>query len=148
MVVAGALVGLVALHLSGRRVNRTRYRPERLRAPEWVILASGVVAGLGMSVVGAAQPLVAHPPTVSLQWPQVSLAALLSVLVLVAPVFVAPLPAGSAPVRRLDPGLAADRVDTPARRYRELIRAERGGPPGGMDETPPTAPIPAERNDR
>jgi energy-coupling factor transport system permease protein len=92
MVVLGLLAGLLGLRVSGRRVIRTRYRPDRLAAPEWVVLASGVVAGAGVVVAGVLQPWVLHPPVQSLGLPPASWASLLVVMVLVIPAFATPPP--------------------------------------------------------
>ena len=90
MVVTGLVVGLAGLKASGRRVVRTRYRPDRMKAPEWVVLSSGILACVGIIVVGATQVTVVYPPVGFLQWPQISVGALLAVLVLIVPALVAP----------------------------------------------------------
>jgi energy-coupling factor transport system permease protein len=47
-----ALVG-VGLVVSGRRTNRTRYRPDVWAAPEWAVAASGAVALVSLVVAAA-----------------------------------------------------------------------------------------------
>jgi len=85
--VAAALGGFA---LAGRRVERTRYRPERWHPAEVLVALSGVVVGAGLWLVQRGEPLVAHPGV--LVAPGLSLGAVVAVLVGVAPVFVAPPP--------------------------------------------------------
>ncbi|MCL1838467.1 MAG: energy-coupling factor transporter transmembrane protein EcfT, partial [Propionibacteriaceae bacterium] len=61
MIVAGGLAGFIGLRLSGRRVQRTRYRPDPMAAPEWLVLGSGIAACIGVFAVGATQIQVLHP---------------------------------------------------------------------------------------
>ncbi len=178
MVAGGVLAGLVGLRLSGRRVVRTRYRPDRLGLTEWLILACAVVAVLLSFLLGHLQVGVAYPPVQPLGWPAVSWLGLASVLVLAAPVLVTPAPqlasgparpspaarlspaagpladgsrgsgparpgesAGAAPVAPLpvaslpktpSSGFSPAGPDSPAQRYRDLVRAEgRPAPAGG-----------------
>ena len=84
---AAALGGFV---LAGRRVQRTRYRPQRWRSAEVLVALSGVVVGAGLWLVQRADPLVAHPGVLVV--PALSLGAVAAVLVGVAPVFLAPPP--------------------------------------------------------
>ena len=92
MVVVGLLIGFVGLRLSGRRVIRSRYRPDSMRVPEWIVLASGVVACVGIVIVGITQPTVAFPSAQPLGWPPVSVGAICAALVLLLPGFLAPEP--------------------------------------------------------
>ncbi|MCL2736154.1 MAG: energy-coupling factor transporter transmembrane protein EcfT [Propionibacteriaceae bacterium] len=92
MVAVGVVVAVAGLKLSGARAHRTRYRPDPMAAPEWVVLGSGILACVGMVVVSIAQPLVAYPPTQPLGVPPVSVGALLAVLVLLVPAALAPSP--------------------------------------------------------
>jgi len=85
--VAAALGGFV---LAGRRVQRSRYRPERWRSAEVLVALSGVVVGAGLWLVQRAEPSVAHPGVLVV--PELSLGAIVAVLVGVAPVFLAPPP--------------------------------------------------------
>jgi len=93
MVLIGLVVGLVGLRLSGRRVSRTRYRPDPMALPEWLVLGSGVSASLAIIIVAAQYPQVADPPAQPLAWPPVNGAALAAILILIIPVILAPAPA-------------------------------------------------------
>ena len=92
MVVGGLVLGVVGLRLSGRRVTRTRYRPDPWRGLEWLVLGAGVVAVVGIVVVGVLRPSVLNPPVGILAWPSTDLAAVLAVLVLALPMVLAPDP--------------------------------------------------------
>lgn len=65
----GAVLCVAGLALGGRRIARTRYRPDPWRWPEWVVAGCGigcaVVFGLGIGYDPAALDLVASP----LRWP-------------------------------------------------------------------------------
>ena len=97
MLVVGLAVALSGLVLSGRRVERTRYRPDRWRVAE----ISVVLLGLGVAVTGwwvnRAQVAIAYPDLVSA--PQLSLQALAAGLLGVLVVVVTPPPAGAVPQR-------------------------------------------------
>ncbi len=75
----GVLVAVAGLASAGRQVHRSRYRPDRWRAPELVVAASGVVTGIVGWYVAGHQPLIAYPPLDAV--PQVSLLALLGTAV-------------------------------------------------------------------
>ncbi|GAA4691647.1 energy-coupling factor transporter transmembrane component T [Nocardioides conyzicola] len=70
----GVAAAVAGLRSAGRRVERTRYRPDPWRWPELVVVASGLVAGgLGWWVSGH-QVVVAYPPLDA--FPALSVAAL------------------------------------------------------------------------
>ena len=79
MLLVGALAAVAGLASAGRRVQRTRYRPDRWRTPEVAVAATGLLTGcVGWSLAGR-QPLVAHPGLADV--PVVSVLALAGVLV-------------------------------------------------------------------
>jgi energy-coupling factor transport system permease protein len=90
MVVFGLVAGLVGLRLSGRRVVRSRYRPDTMLAAEWLVLGSGVAACVGILILGIFQPMVAFPPVSPLGWPDVSILAIGTIVVLLLPAFMSP----------------------------------------------------------
>jgi energy-coupling factor transport system permease protein len=73
---AAAVAGLLS---AGRRVERTRYRPDAWRWPELAVVASGILVGALGWWVNAHQPFVAYPPLDA--FPPVSGAALLIAVV-------------------------------------------------------------------
>ncbi|WP_051485396.1 energy-coupling factor transporter transmembrane component T family protein [Nocardioides sp. J54] len=90
MLAAGMAVALAGFVSAGRRVERTRYRPDRWRLPELVVVASGVVTGAGLWALARWDTSVAHPGVLAV--PAVTVPALLAVLAAVVPVWVAPPP--------------------------------------------------------
>jgi energy-coupling factor transport system permease protein len=88
MLVAGTAVAIAGLVSAGRRVERTRYRPDPWGAAELVVTASGVAtAVLTWRLVGG-QPLVANPGVEAA--PYLSALALVAVLAGVVPALAAP----------------------------------------------------------
>jgi energy-coupling factor transport system permease protein len=75
MLVAGTVAAVAGLVSAGRRVERSRYRPDPWRWPELAVVGSGVVVAAVFWWVGAHQALVAHPGVAA--FPQVSAVALL-----------------------------------------------------------------------
>lgn len=61
MLLLGVVVSFVAVRLAGRRVPRTRYRPDRWRWPELVVAASGVAVGATGWWISQHQLTVAYP---------------------------------------------------------------------------------------
>lgn len=90
MLVAGVLVAVVGLVSAGRRVPRTTYRPDPWRAPEFVVMASGLAAVAVMWWVARHQIPVAFPDLTS--WPTLTGAALLAGVVGLVPAVAAPEP--------------------------------------------------------
>ena len=106
MLALGVLAAVAGLVSAGRRVERTRYRPDRWRGPELLVAGSGVVVGALGWWVGAHRALLAYPGVAGV--PSVAAPALLAVAVGLAGGLCAPPPASSyaaAPV--LDAELAA-----------------------------------------
>ena len=84
--IAAAVGGLV---LGGRRVARTRYRPDPWRWPEWVVSATGVLAGAALWVSAAHDPALA-PTVTPWVWPTLPPLPTAAVLVALLPAWVAP----------------------------------------------------------
>lgn len=85
---AGAGVALAAGLLTGRRVNRTRYRPDPWAWPEWLVTGTG-------AVVAATYVAFVHdsPDTaVALAWPALPVAPFLATLIAAVPAFATPPP--------------------------------------------------------
>ena len=102
MMIGGVLVGAVGFRMAGRRVHRTRYRPDRWRVPELFVAACGVVAGTAVWVTSRVDPAVTYPSLFPISWPAISLLPLLGILVAALPAVLTPPPPGSAGVRRGD----------------------------------------------
>jgi len=100
MLVVGVALSVVAIRLAGRRVARTKYRPDQWRWPELVVAASGVLVGaagwwMSQHQLTVAYPSVSVAPTVSVLALVAALAALAGALCSPQPV-VAPTPGGAA----------------------------------------------------
>jgi len=129
MVVVGVLVGFLALRLAGKRVRRTRYRPDSMKAPEWVVLGSAVLSCVGIIIVGGIEPSVVYPAVQPLGWPPVSPIAMLVVMVLIIPAFLAPRPQVSDPQMSLpSPLVILPKAGSPAY-VQDQENAERDGDP-------------------
>ncbi|WP_036564979.1 energy-coupling factor transporter transmembrane component T [Nocardioides halotolerans] len=90
MLVLGVLAAFAGLALAGRRVARTRYRPDPWRWPEVAVMLSGVATGVVGWWVSGHQILVAYPGLTS--FPQVTLVALAGSVLGLAAAAAAPEP--------------------------------------------------------
>lgn len=77
---AGAVLCVGGLALGGRRVSRTRYRPDLWRWPEWVVVACGLACAAGLWLHSGYNPAVLNPAAT--RWPPLPL--LPTVLILAA----------------------------------------------------------------
>ena len=96
MVIVGAALAAGGSVLAGRRVTRTRYRPDPWRAPEWLVALSGLVPAAVFIGLGADPALLgpSSPPA----WPALPLLPAAAVLVAALPAVVAPrIPSSAAP---------------------------------------------------
>ncbi len=95
MLVAGLALAAAGFVAAGRRVRRTRYRPDRWHAADLFTAATGIVVAVLVSLAAAARPDVAVPDPASA--PPLSVLALLAVLVGVLPALLTPAPAPATP---------------------------------------------------
>jgi energy-coupling factor transport system permease protein len=92
LLAGGALIATTAVLAAGRRVRRSRYRPDPWAAPEWLTAGSGLAVALAFQAV-VHDPLGAGVP---LSWPHVPLLPFAAVLLGVLPaVLTPPLPDGA-----------------------------------------------------
>jgi hypothetical protein len=87
--------------LGGRRVQRTRYRPDPWRSPEWGVAMCGAVVAVAMVAIGHSDPAALDATLDPLTWPALPLTAAAAVLVGVLPAWLAPPTMRSAPPGRL-----------------------------------------------
>lgn len=92
MLTAGVALCCAGLVLGGRRVVRSRYRPDRWRSAEIVVACSGVAAAVLLFVSAAVTPETLYPSLDPPAWPQVGVLPLLGVLVALLPAVAAPPP--------------------------------------------------------
>lgn len=90
MLGAGVLVAVAGLVSAGRRVERSRYRPDRFGPTEIGVAACGFVVAAAVWQLGRVEPLVAYP-SVSVM-PYLSVLALAGVLLGLVPAVVTPPP--------------------------------------------------------
>ena len=90
MLAVGVLAAVFGLISAGRRVERSRYRPDRWRWPELAVAASGVLTGAAGWWVARHQPLMAFPDLGS--FPEVSPVALLGAAIALAGALCSPPP--------------------------------------------------------
>lgn len=77
----GALLCAVGLLLGGRRVQRTAYRPDPWRAPEWIVTAGGVLAALTTFLPLGYDLAELNPSLSPLQWPTLPVLPAVGILV-------------------------------------------------------------------
>lgn len=90
MLVLGAVLAVAGLRAAGRRVSRSRYRPERWRAAETATVACGVATAAFVWGTARADLVAVHPGVQA--WPTVTLPLLLAVVVAALPAWVTPPP--------------------------------------------------------
>ncbi|KQY60500.1 cobalt ABC transporter permease [Aeromicrobium sp. Root495] len=89
---AGAVVALIGFGVAGRRVQRTRYRPDRWRPAEVLVALSGIGVAVVLFTTSSFDPLDVNPSLSPLTWPPVAVVPLLGILVGVLPSFFTPPP--------------------------------------------------------
>ncbi|MEV5506825.1 energy-coupling factor transporter transmembrane component T [Streptomyces orinoci] len=92
LLLAGVLAALAGLRLGGRRSVRTRYRPDAWGLREWLVAGSGAGVAALMIVAGSQAPGALHPSAVPLTAPRLPLWPAATLLIGLAPAFLAPAP--------------------------------------------------------
>ncbi|WP_427383318.1 energy-coupling factor transporter transmembrane component T [Janibacter sp. G56] len=124
------VLGLAAMaggiHLGGRAVRRTRYRPDPWLAPEWITVGCGVVAAAAAFATAHVSPEDLQMPLQPLAAPAVPLLAVAGLLVAALPAFVTPEP----PTHRSRPAVrqAPQSVSRSARSTLTPTGTQRGTP--------------------
>ncbi len=90
MLAVGMALAAMGFLLAGRRVQRTRYRPDPWRGPEWAVTTCGLVVAVAMVVIGHADPAALDATLDLLAWPALPAAAAVAILVGVLPAWLAP----------------------------------------------------------
>ena len=113
--IAGSVLCALGLAFGGRRIQRTQYRPDPWRWPEWVVSATGVIpAGVFLAGVGATS-LALSPSTSPLAWPTLPLVPALAIMVGAVAAFASPPPIVAAPLA--PPTRARQRLHRPKTRH-------------------------------
>jgi energy-coupling factor transport system permease protein len=116
MLAAGAVVAAGALYLSGRRIHRSVYRPDRWRLPEILVAGCGIAAAVVLYATASIDATNLYPSLDPLSWPTLSALPAVGILIAVLPAWLAPRP--PAPLSAADIPHQAAPVD----RSRELVR--------------------------
>ncbi|WP_410584273.1 energy-coupling factor transporter transmembrane component T [Amycolatopsis sp. lyj-108] len=89
---AGLVIGLIGFWSAGKRVRRTRYRPDRWQPPEILVAVSGIGVAVILFVTSSVNSMNMNPSLIDLSWPSLSWGPLLGVLIGVLPAFLTPVP--------------------------------------------------------
>jgi len=90
MLLGGLAIGWAGVALSGRRVERSRYRPDPWRIEEWGVSIVGVAVASVMVAVSTVDPTVLHPSLQPLRWPELPFLPAAAVLLGLLPAWIAP----------------------------------------------------------
>ncbi|WP_109472593.1 CbiQ family ECF transporter T component [Ornithinimicrobium cavernae] len=90
MLVVGLALAAAGFVLTGRRVRRSRYRPDPWGLAESVVAGSGVAVGLLLYGLLSVDPTNLHPSLFPLNWPQAEVSLVVSILVGALPAVLAP----------------------------------------------------------
>ncbi|WP_234004133.1 CbiQ family ECF transporter T component [Nocardiopsis sp. SBT366] len=89
---AGLTLAVSGFVLGGRRVRRTRYRPDRWRPAEFLVAGSGAAAALLVNLTTRVDAASLYPSLNPLAWPELTLLPALAVLAAVLPAWLTPPP--------------------------------------------------------
>ncbi|MFG3531434.1 energy-coupling factor transporter transmembrane component T [Streptomyces sp. NPDC047917] len=90
---AGALLCFAGLHLGGRRITRTTYRPDPWRFAEWAVAGCGVLSAFLLFTHAGFNAAELNPSIYPLSWPPLPLVPAAAILLAGAAGFLAPPPA-------------------------------------------------------
>lgn len=88
----GAALCVAGLALGGRRVSRSRYRPDPWRWPEWLVTGCGVASAVVLCLNLGYSPASLNPDVYPLHWPPLPLLPTVAILVSALAAFIAPPP--------------------------------------------------------
>ncbi|HET7474849.1 MAG TPA: CbiQ family ECF transporter T component [Dermatophilaceae bacterium] len=100
MLLLGGAVAVAGLVLAGRRVRRSRYRPDRWGLAETVVGLCGAAAAAAMAAAVRLEPAALQPPLSPLGWPTLPWPAVAGILAASLPAWLTP-----APLPRPGPGV-------------------------------------------
>jgi energy-coupling factor transport system permease protein len=89
---AGAALCVAGLALGGRRVSRSRYRPDPWRWPEWAVVSCGLASAVVLCLSTGYDPASLNPGLYPLQWPSLPLLPAAAILVSALAALAAPPP--------------------------------------------------------
>jgi energy-coupling factor transport system permease protein len=100
MLLGGVCLGWIGVMASGRRVERSRYRPDPWRLEEWGVSLVGVTVAAVIIAVSTSDLTALHPSLQPLRWPELPLLPAAAILLGILPAWIAPpvrLPAARRP---------------------------------------------------
>jgi energy-coupling factor transport system permease protein len=100
MLLGGMGVGGAGVVASGRRVVRTRYRPDPWTGAEWAVAGVGIGVAAVVIAVSAVDPSALYPSIVPLRWPTLPLLPALAAALGALPAWLAPPVSIPAPAAR------------------------------------------------
>jgi energy-coupling factor transport system permease protein len=89
---AGAVLCVAGLALGGRRVSRSRYRPDPWGWPEWAVVGSAVIGAVVLCLNLGYNPAALNPGVYPLQWPSLPLLPTAAILCAALAALAAPPP--------------------------------------------------------
>jgi energy-coupling factor transport system permease protein len=115
MLAGGAVVAGGGLFVSGRRVKRSVYRPDRWHLAEVLVAACGLTAAAALYFTASIDASNLYPSLDPLTWPTLPLLPLAGILVAVLPAVLAPPPPLAAELVRVPAQTTAERLSEVAR---------------------------------
>lgn len=94
MLIGGLLLGAVGFRFAGARVQRSRYRPEPWRQPEWLVIGCGLLCAATVFITSYVE---LYPSANPLEWPALPVLAAIGVLVAALPAVLSGRHLGSVP---------------------------------------------------
>ena len=89
---AGAALCVSGLAMGGRRVSRSRYRPDPWRWPEWTVVSCGLATAVVLCLNAGYNPAALNPGLYPLQWPSLPLLPAAAILAAALAALAAPPP--------------------------------------------------------
>jgi len=90
LLLGGTVVGWLGVVLSGRRVVRSRYRPDPWGAPEWVVAGVGLLVAAVVIATSAVDPGDLYPSLQPLRWPTLPALPAVAIVLGALPAWLAP----------------------------------------------------------
>jgi energy-coupling factor transport system permease protein len=90
--VGGAALCIAGLVLGGRRVSRSRYRPDPWGWPEWIVAGCGILTAIILNLHTGYNPATLNPDLYPLRWPSLPPVPTIAILLAAIAAFAAPPP--------------------------------------------------------
>ncbi|MFY1668520.1 CbiQ family ECF transporter T component [Plantactinospora sp. WMMB334] len=94
----GIVLSVTGLAVGGRRVSRSRYRPDPWQWPEWVVAGCGIVTAVVLTAGTGYDPAELNPGLYPLAWPTLPLLPTAAILLAALAAFAAPPPPRPRPI--------------------------------------------------